>query len=246
MNEKVQEGRTALVTGGGRGIGRAIALRLAHDGVAVAVNYRNDSAAAASVVSEIESTGGRAIALKGDIAQPGVAVGLVDQAAEAFGGLDILVNNAGLGLVAPLMKTTEEIYDQLFALTRGVFFCIQRAGTVLRDDGRIINISSFSTRNAGGPVAYSASKAAVEQFTRGLAQELGVRGITVNAVLPGGTDTEMMASRPAEARAHSAQANALKRLGRPEEIAGVVAFLAGPDAAWLTGELIGVSGGRAV
>ncbi len=210
------------------------------------VNYRENKAAADEVLREIEAAQGRGALLQGDISLPGEAQRLVDAAAERGGGLDILVNNAGLGLVAPLLATKEETYDRLFAITRGVFFAMQRAGTIMHDGGRIINISSFSTRNAGGPVAYSASKAAVEQFTRGLAQEVGSRGITVNAVLPGGTDTDMMATRPPSAREHSAQANAMKRLGRPEDIAAMVVFLARPEASWITGELIGVSGGRAV
>ena len=241
-----QQGKVALVTGGARGIGRAVVERLTAQGATVCLTYRENEEAAQEVVSRIKNLGGTAVAKQCDVGVHNALVTTIDSVCQDFGGLDILVNNAGLGIVAPLLATSEEVYDQLFAITRGVFFGLKTAGHVMRDDGRIINISSFSTRNSGGPSAYSASKAAIEQFTRALAQEVGSRGITVNAVLPGGTDTDMMASRPEAARAHSAQMNALKRLGRPDDIAAMVCFLAGREAGWITGELIGVSGGRAV
>jgi 3-oxoacyl-[acyl-carrier protein] reductase len=245
-NMTASNGRAALVTGASRGIGKAIALRLAADGFAVGVNYRSGSAEADQVVGQIVAAGGRAIPLQADVGVTREATRLVEDAAAQLGGLDVLVNNAGLGITDSLMNTTEEAYDRLFDLARGVFFAMQRAGRVLRDNGRIINISSISTRQAAAMPAYAASKLAIEQFARGLAHEIGHRGITVNAVLPGGTDTEMFATLGPEQRQRAAESTALGRLGQPEDIAEVVAFLASDAGRWITAETITASGGRRI
>jgi 3-oxoacyl-[acyl-carrier protein] reductase len=237
-------GKAALVTGGSRGIGRATALRLARDGADVAITYAKNADAAKAVLAEIEALGVRGHIVGCDLTDVATIRPALAATVDAFGKLDILVNNAGIGAGGPFAATSEAAYDALFAITKGVFFSLQAAMTLVADNGRIINFSSGLTRNwAPNAAAYAGSKAAVEQFTRSLSKELGPRGITVNVVLPGVIGTDMTANMPAERREHSRQQTSFGRLGRPDDIADVVAFLASDDARWITGQLIVANGG---
>lgn len=232
-------GKTALVTGAARGIGRAIAERLAADGVRVAVNYSRSAAAAEEVARRI---GG--IALRADVSRKHEVLEMFDRTEAAFGGLDIVVNNAGIALMGPLGDFSDEDFERVFAVnTRGVFYCCREAVRRLRDGGRIVNISTGATvgGTAGGSV-YCASKAAVEQFTRALARELAPRRITVNTVSPGFTETDMFHALPHLVEL-APKLTPLGRAGRPEEIAAVVAWLCTEDAAWITGQNIQAGGG---
>ena len=167
-----------------------------------------------------------------------------DTVLDHFGQLDILVNNAGVGTNGPVSATTEEEYDRVFAVTRGTFFALREAATRVSDGGRIISLSTGLTRTWPAMTgAYAGSKAAVEQFTRALSKEIGPRGITVNAVLPGVVETDMIARAPEAMRQRATQASSFGRLGSPEDIADVVAFLAGPDSRWITGQLVVANGG---
>ncbi|KAA9373375.1 SDR family oxidoreductase [Microbispora cellulosiformans] len=243
-------GRTALVTGGSRGIGRAIAQRLAADGAYVAVHYGRDESAAKETVAAIEREGGRAFAVRAELGVAGDVDTLFAGLEEGLAGrsLDILVNNAGGTMgTGSIDGTTPEEFDRLIALNmRAPFFIIQRALPLLSDGGRIINISSADTRIAiTHELAYSMAKGAINVLGRTLAHALGERGITVNTVAPGVTDTEANAwihSSP-EFEALTAAASALNRIGRPSDIADIVAFLASDDARWITGDLIDATGG---
>ncbi|MFE6364423.1 SDR family oxidoreductase [Streptomyces sp. NPDC057806] len=246
------EGKTALVTGGSRGIGRAISRRLAREGALVAVHYGHDGTAAERTVKEIEADGGRAFPVHAELGVPGDAdtlwsafdAALADRDAPA--GLDILVNNAGITVPRPLAQVTEADYDRVFAInTKAPFFIIQRALDRLRDGGRIVNISSVATRVAFPPiVSYTMTKAALDYLTLSLAQELGPRGITVNAVAPGYTDTEINPTLAVpEIRRRYSEASTFGRLGDPVDIADVVSFVASDDARWVTGQWIDASGG---
>lgn len=243
MSQRLQ-GKVALVTGGARGIGRATALRLAADGAAVVLTYRENEAAAREVESEIRAQGGAAEILKADITAIPQITKMFDDASSRFGKIDILVNNAGVASRGRVAETTEEAYDRLFAITKGVFFTLQSAAGGVADGGRIISLSTGLTRGwALGAAAYAGSKAAVEQFSRSLSKDLGPRGITVNVVLPGVIETDMTADLPADAKAHARSQTSFSRLGEPGEIADVIAFLASDDARWITGQLIVVNGG---
>ncbi|MER6445695.1 3-oxoacyl-ACP reductase [Streptomyces venezuelae] len=244
--------RTALVTGGSRGIGRAIAERLAADGVTVVLTYASDEAAARETVERIAKDGGRAFALRAELGSPGSAAALW-AAYDALGldGVDVIVNNAGIGLPVPLGEITEEDFDRVFAVNvRAPFFVVQEALGRLRDGGRIINISSGAARIAMPEIlAYGATKGALDTLTLNLAKALGARGITVNSVAPGIVDTDVNAGwlrGNAEAEAHAASLSALGRVGRPEDIADVVGFLASDAARWVTGRVVDATGGSAL
>jgi NAD(P)-dependent dehydrogenase (short-subunit alcohol dehydrogenase family) len=238
-------GRTALVTGASRGIGRAIALRLGRDGARVAVHYGRDEAAAKEVVAAIGED--RAFAVRAELSAPDAAEVLVDEVASRFDGLDILVNNAAIGASSDLEHTTLEEFNRIFAVNvRSPFFIVQRALPLLRDGGRIINISSGVTRIAMPEIiTYSLTKGAIDAFGHTLAAQLGERGITVNTVAPGVVETDNTAAMLSESGAMEAWSarSALGRVGRPEDIADAVAFVASDDARWMTGDWIDVTGG---
>lgn len=246
-------GKTALVTGGSRGIGRGIALRLAEEGALVAVHFGNNRAAADDVVRTIESKGGHAFAVGAKLESVAGVMQLVRSLEEELirrtgdNRFDILVNNAGIGTSQTLEETTEEAFDELFAVNvKAPFFLVQQALPLLRDGGRIINISSGVTRIAYPHImAYNLTKGAINTFTLHLAQLLGPRGITVNAVLPGIVDTDVNASwlHTPEGQKHASEMSALGRVGEPSDIADVVFFLSSSDSRWVTGQIVDATGG---
>jgi 3-oxoacyl-[acyl-carrier protein] reductase len=240
-------GRIALVTGGSRSIGRAIALALAARGARVAVHYARDAAAAEATVGAIRAAGGSAFALQAELADPAAIVAMFEAFDREANGLDILVNNAGIASQAATADTAEAEFDRLFAVNvKGVWLTTQHALKRLRDGGRIINLSSGLTRAAMPNIAaYSATKGAVDTLTLHWAAEFGPRGITVNAVAPGAIDTDMNAGwlKEEAARGWVASTQALARIGTAEDVAGVVAFLASPEGGWVTGQVIDASGG---
>jgi 3-oxoacyl-[acyl-carrier protein] reductase len=247
MNTDLKE-KIALVTGASRGIGRAIAVRLARAGAAVVINYASRAEDARKLVGAIEAAGGKALAVQADVGRVPDVVRLFDETLAHFGKLDILVNNAGIMFNKPVAAVTEAEFDRIFAVNvKGTFFACQQAATRLADGGRIINFSSTTTVMMLPTYgAYVATKGAVEQFTRTLARELGPRRITVNVVSPGPTDTELFnAGKSSEQIQRMAQASAFGRLGQPPEIAEVVAFLASAAAGWVTGQNLRVNGGAA-
>jgi len=240
------QNKTALVTGASRGIGRAIAKRLAADGARVVVHYKGSEDKALEVVREIEENGGSALALRADIGDVAEVRRLFSEVEAHFKTLDILVNNAGGAEFKVLEEVSEDDFDSTFDLNvRGLFFVTQEAARLMNDNGRIVNISSGITRvnSATGPV-YAGSKAAVEAFTRCWSEDLGKRGITVNTVSPGMVETDLLLSTtPRENLDNMAQMSPFGRLGTPEDIADVVAFLCTEDARWLTAQNILANGG---
>jgi 3-oxoacyl-[acyl-carrier protein] reductase len=240
--------KSAIVTGASRGIGRAIALRLAQDGANVIVNYASRSAEAAEVVGMIEKMGAKARAVRGDVSETADLKRVFDEAVGEFGGVDILVNNAGAILYKTVAETTDAEFDRLFAVNvRGTFLACREAAQRMNGMGRIINFSSSATAMMAptyGP--YVATKGAVEQLTRILAKELGAKKICVNAVSPGPTETELfLAGKSADELERRAQMAALGRLGKPQDMAEVVAFLASEESGWITGQNIRANGGMA-
>jgi 3-oxoacyl-[acyl-carrier protein] reductase len=239
------QNKVALVTGGSRGIGAAIAKRLAKDGAAVAITYTKGKEPADKVVKEIVAAGGKAIALQADAADPAAVTKAVDDAAKQLGGLDILVNNAGIAAGGTIDKTSVEDFDRLFAVNvRGTYVAIQAAAKYLKQGGRIINIGScLGERQAVPGIApYSATKAAVRGLTQGLAREFGPKGITVNNVQPGPIDTDMNPANGDFAEV-TRSLTALGRYGHVEELAAMVAFVASPAASYITGANLTVDGG---
>ncbi|WP_128982959.1 SDR family oxidoreductase [Streptomyces roseicoloratus] len=245
----VLKGKTALVTGGSRGIGRGITERLARDGARVAVHYGSNEAAAKETVAAITAAGGDAFAIGQELGVPGDAQALWTAFDAHADGLDILVNNAGIGATRPFATIGEEEYDRIFAVnTKAPFFLAQLGAERLRDGGRIVNVSTGLSHSAKMPdlIAYAMSKSALDVFTRDLSKVLGSRGITVNAVAPGIVDTDINAHwlrGDEEAIAGASAMAALGRVGTPEDIADVVAFLASHDARWVTGQWIDATGG---
>ncbi len=238
-------GKVALVTGGSRGIGAAIAKRLAADGASVAITYTKGADAAASVVKAIGSTGKKAIAIQADAADAKAVTAAVDKTAATFGRLDILVNNAGTALPAPFEQATLEDMDRVIDINiRGVFVATQAALKHMGDGGRIIMIGSAVGERVMVPglVPYAATKGAVKIFTQGLSREVGSRGITVNNVQPGPIDTELNPAAGEWAVPQKAQ-TALNRYGHVDDIAAMVAFVAGPEASYITGANLTVDGG---
>ncbi len=243
------QGMTAVVTGGSRGIGRAIVERLCREGVDVVFNYATSEAAAAEVVGVVQAAGGRARAMRLDLKEPDGPEQLMEAAEAHLGGLDILVNNAAMSFTpTPLAQTDAELFDSVMAVNaRSVFLTMRYAARHMRDGGRIVNISTLNTvRPAPGIAPYAASKGAVEQLTAVVARELGPRGITVNTVSPGATDTELLrGTNPEQALQAVIGLTPLGRLGQPSDVADVVAFLTGPDGRWITGQNLRASGGLA-
>ena len=237
--------KVALVTGGSRGIGAAIAKRLAADGANVAITYAKDASAASAVVKAIERDGGRAIAIQADAANTEAVKGAVEKVVATFGRLDVLVNNAGTAIPKPFEETTLEEMDRVIDINlRGVLVTTQAALKHMNDGGRIIMIGSAVGERVQTPglVPYSATKGAVKIFTQALSREVGSRGITVNNVQPGPIDTELNPAAGDWAVPQKA-ATALDRYGRVDEIAAMVAFIAGPESSYITGANLTVDGG---
>lgn len=237
-------GKVAIVTGSSRGIGRAIAERLGQDSATVVVTYVGNQAKADEVVSAIKATGSDAVALKVDMRKVEDVRDLFRKTIDRFGRLDILVNNAaGKNIFKPTAEMTEEEYDSMFDITRGVYFSLQQAAHHMADGGRIVNLSSSGTAMAiptGG--AYAGCKAAIEQFSMALAKELGSRGITVNTISPGVTETDGLVLDQDQVNQMVAQ-TPLGRLGRPDDVASAVALLVSEDARWVTGQGLRANGG---
>ncbi|WP_186453870.1 SDR family oxidoreductase [Denitratisoma sp. DHT3] len=241
--------RVALVSGGGTGIGKAICLRLARDGFAVAVGYARSAEGAEDTVKRIGAAGGEAFAHRADVSQEEEVVAFFAAVKARYGRIDVVINNAGIGHMKPFHDIPMSHYDFTFGLNaRGTFMMCREAARHIEDDGRIVSISTGATvANPAAMALYVGSKMAVEGFTKVLARELAPRGITVNAVSPGMTDTPMLEGGDAAAlRKYGATAAAMGRLGQPEEVADAVAALVSQDGRWITGQVIHVDGGTII
>jgi len=238
--------KVAIVTGASRGIGAAIAERLAHDGFTIIVNYAGSTETAETLVRKIEQAGGKALAAQGDVADPAAVRRLFDSAEAAFGSVDVLVNNAGIMENGALADTDDESFERQIAVNlKGTFNALREAGKRLRSGGRIVNFSSsvvgLYQPNYG---VYAATKAAVEAMTHVMSKELRGRSITVNAVAPGPTGTDLfLKGKPQQVVDTLAKLSPLERLGEPADIARVVSFLAGPDGGWINGQILRANGG---
>ncbi|MET3855874.1 SDR family oxidoreductase [Rhizobium sp. OAE497] len=241
-----QDNKVALVTGASRGIGAAIAERLARDGFTVVINYSGNAALAEELAGKIEAAGGKALTAKADVSDAEAVRRMFDAAEAAFGGVDVLVNNAGIMMLSTLAEASDENFDRQIAVNlKGTFNTLREAAKRLRDGGRIVN---FSTSVVGlkleSYAVYAGTKAAVETMTGIMAKEMRGRGITVNAVAPGPTATDLFLNgKSEELVARMAKANPLERLGTPEDIAAAVSFLAGPDGGWINGQVLRANGG---
>jgi 3-oxoacyl-[acyl-carrier protein] reductase len=233
--------RAAIVTGASRGIGAAVAERLGRDGFGVVINYSSNAAPAEKLAQEIEAAGGRALPMRADVSDPAAVQSMFSSTEAAFGGIDVLVNNAGIMHLATLADAGDAFFDQHIAVNlKGTFNCLREAAKHLRNGGRIINFSS-SVVGLYQPYysIYAATKAGVEAMTHVLSKELRGRSITVNAVAPGPTGTDLfLKGKTKELIDHYAKLSPLERLGLPQDIANTVAFLAGPDAGWINGQVL--------
>jgi 3-oxoacyl-[acyl-carrier protein] reductase len=238
--------KVAIVTGAARGIGAAIAERLAADGFTVVFNYAGSAGEAEAVVGRIEAKGGKAIAAQADVSDAAAVARMFDAAQAAFGGVDILVNNAGIMKLAAIADSDDALFDSQIAVNlRGSFYTLREAARRLREGGRIINLSSSVVGlYQPGYAVYAATKAAVEAMTHVLTRELRGRNITVNAIAPGPTATALfLDDKPQSVIDTLTKLAPLERLGQPEDIAAAVAFLAGPDGAWINGQVLRANGG---
>jgi len=238
--------RVAIVTGASRGIGAAIAERLAADGFTVVINYAGKAAEAEALVAKIEAAGGHAVPAQADVSDPAAVARMFDAAEAAFGGIDVLVNNAGIMKLASIAEADDALFDSQIAINlKGSFNTLREAAKRLRAGGRIINLSS-SVVGLYQPTygVYAATKAGVEAMTHILAKELRGRGITVNAIAPGPTATALFLNgKPQAVIDNLTKLAPLERLGQPKDIANAVAFLAGPDGAWINGQVLRANGG---
>jgi 3-oxoacyl-[acyl-carrier protein] reductase len=238
--------KVAVVTGASRGIGAAVAERLGHDGFVVVINYAGDARPAEALARKIETAGGRALTAKADVSDPAAVRGMFDAAEAAFGGVDVLINNAGIMKLAKIADTDDALFDQHVAVNlKGTFNTLREAAKRLRNGGRIVN---FSTSVVGTRLetygVYTATKAAIEVMTAILSKELRGRSITVNAVAPGPTGTDLFFDgKSPELVDRFAKMVPLERLGTPNDIAGTVAFLVGPDGGWINGQVLRANGG---
>ena len=245
---KSLQDKVAIITGASRGIGAEIAKAIAQAGASVIINYANNRSAADLIVSEIKNLGGNAIPVRADVGDSVEVKALFDAAITHFGKIDILINNAGTAIFKAIQDTSDEELDRIFAINvKGTFYCLRESATRLSNGGRIINISSSVTRLILPTYgAYAATKGAVEQLTRVFAKEMGSRGITVNSISPGPTNTELfLEGKNEETIQRLASMSALGRIGEAEDISKVVLFLVSEEAAWVTGQNIGVNGGVA-
>lgn len=244
------KGKTAIVTGGSRGIGRAVCLELARGGANVALCFAGNGAAAQSTAEAVEAAGGRALALRCDVSDAAQVDALVQAAVERFGQVDILVNNAGITRDNLVMRMSEADFDLVVAANlKGAFLCMKAVsrGMLKRRYGRIVNLSSVvGLRGNAGQANYAASKAGMIGMTKSLAKELASRGVTVNAVAPGFIETDMTAALADAARTAARSAIPMGRFGGPEDVAKAVAFLASEEAAYITGQVLAVDGGMAM
>ena len=244
----VKNSQVAIVTGASRGIGAAVARRLANDGFAVAINYASSSKEADALVAELAAQGTTAIAIKADVSNADEVRAMFDATEQQLGKIDVLVNNAGVLKTVPLADTSDALYDQTFGINvRGTFNTLREAAARMNDGGRIINFSSTTLAlNMPGYAIYNATKAAVEAFTHVFAKELRGRNITVNAVAPGPIATSLFLDGKTDEQIQTfAKMPPLQRLGQPEDIASVVSFLAGSDAGWVNGQILRANGGLA-